>query len=574
MGLGVLEVKSSSHVAGTSYLLDDVSRPALPLNHNARPVKYDKSNTIILVPQPTDDPNDPLNWPLWKRDIILLILSTISVIASTLSPLLAANTVTLALYFGKDITRMALLTGYHLCGVGVAGFIFVASARIWGKRHLYLLGTVLIIISSAWGGAAGTNYASLLWARVVQGIGLAPFEALVNASVGDLYFVHERGKRMALSNLALFGGAFFTPVLVGKITQTIGWEWSFYLIAIFAGALLPFVFFFVPETAFTRPEQQSLWRPEKNSLHPPHGQTEFDQASKSNGTQSPNSSGPSSIEKQVAESQEGKALPPYIHSTDVYTLPSKATFLQTLRLFNGRKSNANFFKLVLRPFPLFFHPAVFWACLIQGTLIGWTVMIGVVLAAIFLGPPLWFNEVETGYMYTGPFIGAILGFIISGLLADWSTKIMIKRNKGVYEPEFRIVLVVLQLVFGGVGLYGFGITAENVGRYGWFLPDLFFAFEVGGMVLGAVASALYIVDAHRDIAVEAFTCLLIFKNIFSFGLTWGAYNWLTTAGISKTFYIIASIQVGICLLSIPMYIFGKWNRAFFSRHDILKMLHL
>lgn len=98
-----------------------------------------------------------------------------------------------------------------------------------------------------------------------------------------------------------------------------------------------------------------------------------------------------------------------------------------------------------------------------------------------------------------------------------------------------------------------------------------------------------------EIAVEAFTCLLMFKNIFSFGLTWGAYNWLVSAGISKTFYIIASIQVGICLLSIPMCksspspfgtrlcqanevgnldIFGKWNRAFFSRHDILKLCHL
>lgn len=55
-----------------------------------------------------------------------------------------------------------------------------------------------------------------------------------------------------------------------------------------------------------------------------------------------------------------------------------------------------------------------------------------------------------------------------------------------------------------------------------------------------------------EIAVEAFTCLLVFKNIFSFGLTWGAYNWLIAAGIGKTFYIIGSIQVAICLLSIPM----------------------
>ncbi|KAL9024865.1 MAG: hypothetical protein Q9196_006204 [Gyalolechia fulgens] len=526
---------------GTAFVLDDTSRPTPFQGTDAR-LKYDTRGAIpiILVPQPSDDPNDPLNWPLWKRDVILAILSAISVIASTLSPLLAANTVTLSLYFGRDFTQTALLTGYHLCGVGVAGLIFVASARIWGKRHLYLLGTALIVISSAWGGAAGTNYASLLWARVVQGVGLAPFEALVNASVGDLYYVHERGTRMALSNLALFGGAFFTPVLVGKITQTIGWQWSFNLVAIFAGALLPLIFFFVPETAYNRPSNRYVDALDGGNRHHANERYQLPKTSHSNDDRTPKTSNPASLENHDDEGPYG-------------TTPPKTTFARSLLPFNGRKSNASFFRLLLRPFPLFFHPAVLWACLIQGTLIGWTVMIGVVLAAIFLGPPLWFNEVETGYMYTGPFVGAILGFLVSGLLADWSAKFLIKRNKGVYEPEFRIVLVVVQLVLGCVGLYGFGATAEHVGRYGWFLPDMFFAFEVGGMVLGAVASALYIVDAHRDIAVEAFTCLLVFKNIFSFGLTWGAYDWLVEAGISKTFYIIASIQVGVCLLSIPMW---------------------
>ncbi len=134
--------------------------------------------------------------------MILLILSVISVIASTLSPLLAANTVTLSLYFDRDFTQLALATGYHLCGVGVAGLLSVASARVWGKRHLYLLGTILIIISSAWGGASGHSYKSLLWARIIQGVGLAPFEALVNASVGDLYFVHVGSLgRLCLGNM-------------------------------------------------------------------------------------------------------------------------------------------------------------------------------------------------------------------------------------------------------------------------------------------------------------------------------------------------------------------------------------
>jgi MFS family permease len=62
---------------------------------------------------------------------------------------------------------------------------FVPSSRVWGKRHTFILGTIIIIFSSAWAGAS-TSYASLIWARILQGIGAAPFEALVNAAVGDL----------------------------------------------------------------------------------------------------------------------------------------------------------------------------------------------------------------------------------------------------------------------------------------------------------------------------------------------------------------------------------------------------
>ncbi|TKA61384.1 hypothetical protein B0A55_12254 [Friedmanniomyces simplex] len=191
-----------------------------------------------------------------------------------------------------------------------------------------------------------------------------------------------------------------------------------------------------------------------------------------------------------------------------------------------------------------------------------------------LGPPLFFNEVQTGYMYTGAFVGALLGFVLAGLLSDSSVKWLTKRNGGVYEPEFRMLLVIPQLMFGCAGLYGFGITANDTWRYGWFWPDFFFGLEVMGMVLGAVASALYIVDAHRDIAVEGFTCLLVFKNIFSFGLTFSGYNWLVQAGIRPVFMAISSVQVVVCCTTVLMYVFGKKNRSFFARHDILKMLNL
>ena len=75
------------------------------------------------------------------------------------------------------------------------------------------------------------------------------------------------------------------------------------------------------------------------------------------------------------------------------------------------------------------------------------------------------------------------------------------------------------------------------------------------MVIGAVSSALYIVDAHRDIAIEAFTCMLLFKNFFSFGITWIAWDWFLEDGVWKTFRTVGLIQV----LLTPLFYLHLYN---------------
>ena len=85
---------------------------------------------------------------------------------------------------------------------------------------------------------------------------------------------------------------------------------------------------------------------------------------------------------------------------------------------------------------------------------------------------------------------------------------------------------------------------------------------------GVVAASLYIVDAHRmskDFLPRI--CILIeyrgnghrglhlhagLQDCSSFVLTFYAYTWFAHGGIKHTMVIIGSIQVGICLLSIPM----------------------
>ncbi|KAL2130671.1 hypothetical protein VTI74DRAFT_6111 [Chaetomium olivicolor] len=580
MGLGILEDRAMAHVPGTTKYFDDPERPQYAVN-GTEGLKCDTSGPvpIILVPQPSDDPNDPLNWPLWKRDLITFILSMVAIFATCLGPILAANTLTMALDMQRSFQHIAQLTGWYLLGVGIAAFLFVPSSRIWGKRHLFVAGTMMLVATAAWGGAtrihdppAGQphgDYKSMVWARVFQGVATAPFESLVNAAVGDLYCVHQRGIRMAFTNLAVFGGAFFTPILVGKITDTIGWDWTFYLVAIFCGVCLPMVFFFCPETAYRRDAALNLDLLDADNQATADGATgsATDDAEKSGGNGP--ASGTQNGEASKAIETNGVA------GVSKHAVPPKVTFKQSLALFNGRKSDENFLKLMLRPLPLFLQPAFFWACLTQGLLIGWTVFIGVILAQFFLATPLWWTEVETGYSYTAAFIGAIIGFVVAGALSDWSAKYMTKLNGGIYEPEFRLVLVIPQLIFGCAGLYGLGITVDGLlhRTYHYAVPLTFFALEVAGMVIGAVASSLYIVDAYRDLAIEGFTCMIIFKNVFSCGLTMRAFNWLIEnhTKAAPVFNAVGSVQLVACLLTIPMYVFGKRIRSFFHRHDLLEM---
>ncbi|TPX12423.1 uncharacterized protein E0L32_006835 [Thyridium curvatum] len=583
MGLGILEDRVMDHVPGTTRYFDDPERPQYSRD-GVTGLKCDTSGPqpIVLVPQPSDDPNDPLNWPLWRRDLITFVLSVTAIFATALGPILAANTLSLSLFFRVDIGRVALLTGYFLLGVGFAGCFFVPSSRIWGKRHAFVIGVLILVASSAWGGACAhpKNYTSFLWSRIIQGVGTAPYEALVNAAVGDLYFVHERGKRMAFTNLAVFGGAFFTPIVVGKITEELGWWWSFNFVAIFCAACVPAVILFCPETAYRRDASLNtdMLATEGNVASdktPSYSVT----AGPSDGTELRDQSGSDTVAPVTPEGANGTQAgdPQRVDGQKVH-VPGKTSWVKSLSLFNGRKTDENFFKLFLRPFPLFLQPAFLWAALIQGTMIGWTVFIGVILGTSFQTYPLWWNEAKAGYTYTGAFLGAILGFLISGLLSDWSARKLTRMNKGIYEPEFRIWLVIPQFIFGVMGLFGWGITVDGMLKkeYHWSVPLVFFGFEVCGMVVGAVASSLYIVDAYRDLAIEGFTCLIIFKNFFSFALTWRAYAWLIEnhTHSKPLFNAIGSVQIAVCLLSVPMYIFGKRNRSFFYRHDLLKMFGL
>lgn len=145
---------------------------------------------------------------------------------------------------------------------------------------------------------------------------------------------------MALTNLAVYGGAFCTPILVGKITATIGWHWTFYFEAIFCGACLPALVFFVPETAYRRSAylNTDIASSEDLCLQPKnidHG----DQDTHVQNGESVSEHPPKTVQAST-EAEKG---------TEEAIIPKKTSYIQSLKPFNGRKTDDSFWKLFLQP---------------------------------------------------------------------------------------------------------------------------------------------------------------------------------------------------------------------------------
>lgn len=85
--LGVLEDTKLAHVPAT-VILDETKRNTSTdnttsnLKHGTR-----RHSHIVLVPQPSEDPNDPLNWPAHRKLVIIMLASLGGCIFAALSVL-------------------------------------------------------------------------------------------------------------------------------------------------------------------------------------------------------------------------------------------------------------------------------------------------------------------------------------------------------------------------------------------------------------------------------------------------------------------------------------------------------
>ncbi|KAK0267592.1 hypothetical protein LTR91_025115 [Friedmanniomyces endolithicus] len=133
---------------------------------------------------------------------------------------------------------------------GLAPFLFIPLANVYGRRPLYLFCTLLGFGTSL-ASAYAKTFSQLLAARAFNGFMPVAF-ALGAATVVDLFFFHQRGRAMGVYVVLMTNGSHLAPIVGGLVGQYLGWRWCFKMAAIFDAVMFVVIFFCLPETLYVR----------------------------------------------------------------------------------------------------------------------------------------------------------------------------------------------------------------------------------------------------------------------------------------------------------------------------------
>ncbi|KAK8034658.1 hypothetical protein PG993_009653 [Apiospora rasikravindrae] len=460
-----------------------------------RAVKLAKDGHTRLIPQPSSDAHDPLNWSWRKKHIILFIVAFSALLPDYGS---ATGAVTL-LPQSKEWNMTEDEVNHSQVGnvfmLGAGGIFTVILSAYFGRLPVMFYFLVVALATAIWC-AAATTFDSFMAARILNGFFSTVSQGGGLMFIQDMFFFHERARKINLWASFFVISPYLGPLLAAFMAAAKPWPVPFWVYVAETGLALILTVLFVEETFYDRriPE--------------------------------------------VEQSPRG----------------TRASRLLGIAQYKTRHLRNSFAEACMRSVKVVVKPTVAISCIYYLLTFAWVVGINTTLS-IFLGPVYGFGLKQIGFFYFTPVTAVILGELAGHFLHDFLAKQYIRTHKGHFEPEVRLRAIVVALPFMLAGLVLLGQSLQNQWHY--MVASISWGLYVFGVMITTVAVSSYNLDSYPEASGEVSAWVNMARTLGGFIISYFQVRWANARGTKESFGVQAAICGGAFLLILLLMWKGR-----------------
>lgn len=338
----------------------------------------------MLIPQPSDDPQDPLNWSWTKKHLILAILALSAFLGDFGSGAGIPCIIPQGEEWGMSPGKVNYAGNLNVLMLGLGGVLWIPPIYFWGRAPVLfwttLLGTfftLACVLTDSFGVFYGF--------RALMGVTHTAGQTIGLAFIKDLFFFHERARTIGVWVACFFASPYFGPLLGNFIIDGTGeWRPVFWLVFAIGCLDLALIVAFLDETWYRREIPQG--------------------------------------EQPDRGSRMSRIL-------GVWQLRHHDYFMPVSRAC--RRLLAVFLKPVIIPAMIYYAMSFMWA-------VGINITSSILFATPVEVGGYGYNARAVGFLYFTPVVGITLGELFGHFFNDWNANRYIRKHGGVFRPEARL----------------------------------------------------------------------------------------------------------------------------------------
>ncbi|GAA5982591.1 hypothetical protein JCM11641_002593 [Rhodosporidiobolus odoratus] len=506
-GATVIRTDSAIEKEGGNLLLqvDDAAAAGL---------KVAKDGKTILVPQPSDDPRDPLNWSSWKKHSILVVLALAAWLSDFQSgsgiPLLASQ----GAEWGLSPNTVNEAGNLNVLLLGLGCLVWIPPAYFWGRLPV-LFWTQLIGTAMVLGSVLCHSFTAYYALRPLTSLFLTSTQSLSLLIIKDMFFFSEYARKVGLWVWIFLCAPYCGPFFGGFMVDGLG-DWRPVLWLVFAVSCLVLVLIcgLVDETWYDRSLPVQPTRP-------------------------------SGVWGRISD----------------------------LTGIKERQYKPGVFPSCMRLGEIFLKPVTWVVFAVYALSFMWAVGINITSSILFATPKAaggyGFSVRTISFLYFTPLVAITIGEMVGHRLNDYMADRYVKRHGGLFKPECRlpvffgaVVLMIPGLCIVGVALQKQLSIAAVVMGWGMYAV---------GVMISSVAVSTYLLDCFPTASGEASAAINLARTIGGFATGYFNVQWGMKSGYDVSFGIQAAIVGFATLLVAGLMIFGERIRKaggplHFSQH--------